>query len=59
MRHIAREGVCHVIGVAPAARFSDVPDTVPDRDRLWRGADPHGRPKPHLVSLSEAEPGLG
>jgi nitrilase len=42
MRHIAREGVCHVIGVAPAARFSDVPDTVPDRDRLWRGADPHG-----------------
>jgi nitrilase len=42
LRHIAREGVCHVIGVAPAARFSDVPDTVPDRDRLWRGADPHG-----------------
>jgi nitrilase len=42
MRHIAREGVCHVIGVAPAARFSDVPDTVPDRDRLWRGGDPHG-----------------
>jgi nitrilase len=42
MRHIAREGVCHVIGVAPAARFSDVPETVPDRDRLWRGADPHG-----------------
>ena len=42
MRHIAREGVCHVIGVAPAARFSDVPDSVPDRDRLWRGVEPHG-----------------
>jgi nitrilase len=42
MRHIAREGVCHVIGVAPAARFSEVPDTVPDRDRLWRGGEPHG-----------------
>ena len=42
MRHIAREGVCHVIGVAPAARFSEVPDSVPDRDRLWRGAEPHG-----------------
>ena len=42
MRHIAREGVCHVIGVAPAARFSEVPDSVPDRDRLWRGAGPHG-----------------
>ena len=42
MRHIAREGVCHVIGVAPAARFSELPDSVPERDRLWRGAEPHG-----------------
>jgi nitrilase len=42
MRHIAREGVCHVIGVGPAARFSDVPETVPDRERLWRGVEPHG-----------------
>jgi nitrilase len=42
MRHIAREGVCHVIGVAPAARFSDVPESVPDRERLWRGAEPRG-----------------
>jgi nitrilase len=42
MRHIAREGVCHVIGVAPAARFSEVPDSVPDRERLWRGVEPHG-----------------
>ena len=42
MRHIAREGVCHVIGVAPAARFSQVPEGVPDRDRLWRGVEPHG-----------------
>jgi nitrilase len=42
MRHIAREGVCHVIAVAPAARFSDVPDSVPERDRLWRGVEPHG-----------------
>ena len=42
MRHIAREGVCHVIGVAPAARFSEVPDSVPDRERLWRGVEPYG-----------------
>jgi nitrilase len=42
MRHIAREGVCHVIGVAPAARFSELPASVPDRERLWRGAEPHG-----------------
>jgi len=35
-------GVCHVIGVAPAARFSQVPEGVPDRDRLWRGVEPHG-----------------
>ena len=41
MRHIAREGACHVIGTAPAARFSDLPDSVPERDRLWRGAEPH------------------
>ena len=39
MRHIAREGVCHVIGVAPAMRFADVPATVPDRERVWRGSD--------------------
>jgi nitrilase len=42
MRHIAREGVCHVIGVAPAARFSEVPHSVPERERLWRGVEPHG-----------------
>jgi predicted amidohydrolase len=42
MRHIAREGVCHVVGVAPAARFSGVPDSVPERERLWRGVEPHG-----------------
>jgi nitrilase len=42
MRHIAPEGACHVIGTAPAARFSDLPDSVPERDRLWRGAEPDG-----------------
>lgn len=42
MRHIAREGVCHVIGVAPAARFSDVPESVPERHRLWRSVEPRG-----------------
>ncbi|MFB9184292.1 carbon-nitrogen hydrolase family protein [Dactylosporangium sucinum] len=42
MRHIAREGGCHVIGVAPAARFSEVPAGVPDRERLWRGAETRG-----------------
>jgi nitrilase len=35
MRHIAREGCCFVIGCAPAAKFSDIPMDVPDRDRLW------------------------
>jgi nitrilase len=42
MRHIAREGVCHVIGVAPAVRFSNVPSTVPDRERLWRQVKSRG-----------------
>ncbi|HET8789430.1 MAG TPA: carbon-nitrogen hydrolase family protein [Actinomycetes bacterium] len=42
MRHIAREAACHVIGVAPAARFSEVPESVPDRERLWRGVEPRG-----------------
>ena len=31
-----------VIGTAPAARFSDLPDSVPERDRLWRAVEPHG-----------------
>lgn len=39
MRHIAREGVCHVVGVGPAMRYRDVPATVPDRERVWRGTD--------------------
>ena len=42
LRHIAREGGCHVIGVAPAARFSELPEGVPDRDRLWRDAGTRG-----------------
>jgi nitrilase len=42
LRHIAREGVCCVIGAAPAIRFSDVPSTVPDRDRLWREVESRG-----------------
>lgn len=35
MRHIAREGCCFVIGCAPAAKFSELPADVPDRERLW------------------------
>ena len=42
MRHIAREGVCHVIGVGPAVRVADLPDTVPDRERLRRADHPRG-----------------
>lgn len=39
MRHVAREGVCHVVGVGPAIRYADVPETVPDRERLWHRPD--------------------
>jgi nitrilase len=42
MRHIAREGVCHVIAVGPAVRVADLPDTVPDRERLRRADHPRG-----------------
>jgi hypothetical protein len=31
-----------LVSGAPAVRFSDVPDSVPERDRLWRGVEPHG-----------------
>lgn len=39
MRHIAREGVCHVIGVGPAIHVDDVPGSVPDRDLLVRAGE--------------------
>ncbi|MER7457941.1 carbon-nitrogen hydrolase family protein [Micromonospora sp. NPDC126480] len=42
MRHIAREGVCHVIAVGPTLRFADIPDGVPDRERLRRPDHPRG-----------------
>jgi nitrilase len=39
LRHIAKEGRVHVIGVAPLLRGSDVPDDVPGRHELWGGDD--------------------
>lgn len=39
MQHIAKEGRCFVIGVAPFLRGSDVPDDVPLREQLWGGED--------------------
>lgn len=38
LRHIAKEGGCHVIGVTPFLRGSDVPD-IPGRDELYGGED--------------------
>ncbi|HVM14468.1 MAG TPA: carbon-nitrogen hydrolase family protein [Egibacteraceae bacterium] len=37
LRHIAKEGRVHVIGVAPLLRGSDLPGDVPGRDDLWGG----------------------
>jgi nitrilase len=34
MRHIAKEGGCAVIGVAPCVRSDDLPDDLPGRDKL-------------------------
>lgn len=36
MRHIAKEGGCWVISTATALQGSDIPDTFPERDRLFR-----------------------
>ncbi len=37
LRHIAKEGGCHVIGVTPLLRGSDVPDSIPGRDDIYGG----------------------
>jgi nitrilase len=37
LRHIAKEGRTHVIGVAPLMRGSDIPTGLPGRDELYGG----------------------
>jgi nitrilase len=37
LRHIAKEGGCHVIGVTPFLRGSDVPDDIEGRDDIYGG----------------------
>ena len=37
LRHIAKEGGCHVIGVTPLLRGSDVPAHIPGRDEVFGG----------------------
>jgi nitrilase len=39
LRHIAKEGSCHVIGVTPCLRGSDVPADIPGRDEIYGGDD--------------------
>lgn len=39
MRHIAREGRIHVLGVSCCLRGSDVPADIPGRDEVYGGAD--------------------
>jgi nitrilase len=39
LRHIAKEGGCHVIGVTPLLRGSDVPAEIPGRDEVFGGDD--------------------
>jgi nitrilase len=39
LRHIAKEGRVHVVGVAPLLRGSDVPADLPGRDELYGGDD--------------------
>ncbi len=39
LRHIAKEGGCHVIGVTPLLRGSDVPADIPGRDDIYGGDD--------------------
>jgi nitrilase len=39
MRHIAKEGRCYVVGIAPCQRASDVPASTPGRDDIYGGDD--------------------
>lgn len=39
MRHIAKEGRIHVIGVTFCLRGSDIPADIPGRDELYGGDD--------------------
>jgi nitrilase len=39
MRHIAKEGRMHVIGVTFCLRGSDIPDDIPGRDDIYGGDD--------------------
>jgi nitrilase len=39
LRHIAKEGGCHVIGVTPFLRGSDVPASIPGRDEIYGQAE--------------------
>lgn len=39
LRHIAKEGGCHVVGVTPFLRGSDVPADIPGRDEIYGGED--------------------
>lgn len=42
LRHIAREGRCHVIGVNPCLNADQIPAGFPDRERVWRRDRPDG-----------------
>ncbi len=47
MRHIAREGRCHVIGVNPCVHVDQIPADFPDRERVWpAGQDDDGWVEP-------------
>ena len=39
LRHIAKEGGCHVIGVTPFIRGSDIPADIPGRDEIYGGEE--------------------
>jgi nitrilase len=39
MRHVAKEGGCYVFGIASCLRGSDVPESIPGRDKLYGGDD--------------------
>jgi nitrilase len=42
MQHIAREGRCYVVGVNPCLHADRIPADLPQRERLWPGAQRGG-----------------
>lgn len=49
MQHIAREGCCYVVGCGNLMRGTDIPDDLPEKERLYPDADEWVNPGDSVV----------